>query len=214
MGIVVFGKQGFCWVIIMASVWETMAFTFRAISTKYQQSTGVYLVFQGFILLAPLCEFFLAVTLTEVGLDGFLVVANILLGVNAFDYMIFGRMIYYYLPSRRLLKIRAPIIASVFVGLDIISFIIQLVGGNMAGPSAPVEDQLRAIHIYMGGIGLQELFIVAFLLLAITFHRKMNSLEGTVATRKGWRPLLLTLYVSLSLITVCSSTGLAVQNRV
>ncbi|KAL9941143.1 hypothetical protein ACHAO5_009294, partial [Verticillium nonalfalfae] len=47
-------KKAWCWVIIMASIWETLAFLFRAISTKHQQSSGIYLVFQIFILLAPI----------------------------------------------------------------------------------------------------------------------------------------------------------------
>lgn len=48
-------SQRWCWVIIMASIWEMMAFIFRALSTKDQQSSGIYLVFQIFILLAPIC---------------------------------------------------------------------------------------------------------------------------------------------------------------
>jgi len=49
-------KKPFCWVIIMAAMWETVAFTMRAASAKQQQNTGILLVFQGFILLAPLCK--------------------------------------------------------------------------------------------------------------------------------------------------------------
>lgn len=41
----------------MGSLWETLAFTFRTISTRFQLNVGVYLVFQIFILLAPLCEY-------------------------------------------------------------------------------------------------------------------------------------------------------------
>ena len=48
-------SQKFCWVIIMAALWETVAFTFRTLSTRYQQNTTFYLIFQIFILLAPLC---------------------------------------------------------------------------------------------------------------------------------------------------------------
>jgi len=40
----------------MASTWETCAFTFRAVSAKNQQSVGIYLIFQIFVLLAPLCK--------------------------------------------------------------------------------------------------------------------------------------------------------------
>lgn len=52
-------RKKWCWVIIVASAWETLAFVFRTISTKHQQSTAVLLVFQIFVLTAPLCEYHL-----------------------------------------------------------------------------------------------------------------------------------------------------------
>lgn len=133
---------------------------------------------------------------------------GVLPGVNAFDYMVLGRMIYYYIPSRSLLGMPAPIIAALFVLLDIVSFVVQLVGGSMAGPSAPPQDQLRAIHVYMGGIGMQQGFIVLFLFLAIRFHVVMGRgrAQSTTATLNGWRPLVLVLYASLAFITVWFST--------
>jgi hypothetical protein len=53
----------------------------------------------------------------------------------------------------------------------------------------------------MGGIGLQELFIVVFIALAIQFQRKVVRIDGAWRG-ESWRPLLYTLYVSLTLITV------------
>jgi hypothetical protein len=49
-------KKRFCWVIIMAAIWETTAFASRAVSAKMQQNVGIYLIFQIFILLSPLCR--------------------------------------------------------------------------------------------------------------------------------------------------------------
>lgn len=40
----------------MSALWETLAYVFRALSAKHQLSTGIYIVFQIFILLAPLCK--------------------------------------------------------------------------------------------------------------------------------------------------------------
>lgn len=40
----------------MASIWEMTAMLFRTLSSKRQQNEGIYLVFQIFILLAPLCQ--------------------------------------------------------------------------------------------------------------------------------------------------------------
>ncbi|KAI2617841.1 RTA1 like protein-domain-containing protein [Hypoxylon sp. NC1633] len=172
-------RKKFCWVIVMASFWETMAYLFRTISTRYQQNTGVYLVFQIFILLSPLW-------------------------VNAFDYMVLGRMIYFFAPSHKVFSIPAPTLAAAFVAFDFVAFCIQLAGGSMAGPTAPAEEQLKAIHIYMGGIGLQQFFIVVFVAFAVKFQLGMR--EEIVLSRTGWRsswrPLLFTLYASLACITI------------
>ncbi|KAK1687431.1 RTA1 domain-containing protein [Colletotrichum godetiae] len=171
-------KKRWCWVIIMASIWETLAFVFRAASSKNQQSNGIYLVFQIFILLAPIW-------------------------VNAFAYMTLGRMIYFFHPSRSLLRIPAATFAAIFVALDIVSFAVQLTGGSMAGPTAPPAEQMKAIHIYMGGIGLQEFFILIFVALALKSQvelKRMDKLSGQES--RSWKPLLWALYFSLGMISV------------
>ncbi|CAJ2504720.1 Uu.00g121140.m01.CDS01 [Anthostomella pinea] len=174
-------KKPFCWVIVMATVWETMAYVFRAVSTRQQQSTGIYLVFQIFILLSPLW-------------------------VNAFVYMVLGRMIHMFVPSRNIFSIPAPIVAAGFVAFDFMSFVVQLVGGSMAGPTAPANQQLNAIHVYMGGIGIQQFFIVVFVGFAAKFQLEMRTLDARSGRqgswKSGWRPLLMTLYASLTFITV------------
>ncbi|EFQ29049.1 RTA1 domain-containing protein [Colletotrichum graminicola] len=143
-----------------------------------KQSDGVYLVFQIFILLAPIW-------------------------VNAFAYMTLGRMIYFFHPSRSLLSIPASSFAAIFVVLDIVSFAVQLAGGSMAGPTAPPAEQMKAIHIYMGGIGLQEFFILIFVGLALKFQleiQKMDRFRG--AQPRPWEPLMWALYFSLGMITI------------
>jgi len=55
----------------------------------------------------------------------------------------------------------------------------------------------------MGGIGLQQLFILAFVVLIILFQRRKHfELEPVRST--SWHPLVYTLYVALCLITVRS----------
>lgn len=129
------------------------------------------------------------------------------LWVNAFDYMILGRMIYYYLPEKKLLGIGAQRFAVYFVCMDIIAFIVQGVGGSMAsgGPGTDPESVMLGIHVYMGGIGLQEFFILIFVGLAIIFHRRMlRGARGEIIHEgnTGWKPLLYALYASLGLITI------------
>jgi hypothetical protein len=49
-------RNGFCWVIIMAALWETGAYAFRALGSKDQQSSGIATVAQILVLVAPICE--------------------------------------------------------------------------------------------------------------------------------------------------------------
>ncbi|KAF8194801.1 RTA1 like protein-domain-containing protein [Mycena galopus ATCC 62051] len=170
-------KTTFCWVIIMACFWEFSSFMTRAISTKHQQSAGLALVSQILVLIAPLW-------------------------VNAFDYIVLGRMIHFFLPSHSILGISGSLLGIFFVMLDVVSFVIQLIGGSLAGPTAPESEVFKGIHIYMGGIGLQQFFIFIVLALAARLHRQLQRLERTGTGKTNWRPLLFTLYASLGLITI------------
>ncbi|TVY88786.1 Protein RTA1 [Lachnellula willkommii] len=173
-------KTRFAWVVIMGALWETISFTFRSISTRFQQNSGIELVSSLFVLLAPLW-------------------------VNAFAYMVLGRLLYFFHPARTIMSIPASALAFAFVTLDFISFVIQLVGGSWAGPDDPTDKVMQGIHIYMGGIGLQQFFIFVFLGLAIRFHLEMKAFErqGLLgAGKKGWMKLLWATYASLGFITI------------
>jgi hypothetical protein len=111
-------------------------------------------------------------------------------------------MIHFYLPTHSIYSIPASVLAIAFVTLDFISFVIQIIGGSYAGPTAPVAQQLKGVHIYMGGIGLQQFFIFIFLALGVKFHREMLAWEYTGSAKQGWKRLLFTLYASLGFITV------------
>ena len=174
----------FCWVIIMAGIWETTGFVLRILSTRNQISMGLYIPEELFILLAPIW-------------------------INAFVYMTLGRMVYYFLPERKVLGITATKLARYFVCMDILSFAVQAVGGSMAsgGTNESPDAVMAGIHVYMAGIGLQEFFIILFVSLAVAFHFRMLFLEKsgalvTVQLNPSWRPLLYTVYGALVLITI------------
>lgn len=116
--------------------------------------------------------------------------------------MVLGRMIYFFLPTHSIFSIPASILAIAFVSLDFVSFVVQLVGGSMAGPTSPNDQIMKGIHVYMGGIGLQQLFVFVFLGLAAKFHTEMLALDCMGQGRQGWKKLLFTLYASLGFITV------------
>ncbi|KAH6612071.1 RTA1 like protein-domain-containing protein [Boeremia exigua] len=174
-------RNGYCWVIIIASLWETGAYAFRALGSKDQQSSGIATVAQILVLVAPIW-------------------------VNAFAYMVFARIVHFYSPTRKVWFFSPSILALIFVTLDIISFIIQLVGGGMAGPGSTPDSQKKGLNIYMGGIGMQEGFIILFLGLVIKFHRDQLQAEsiGRLAENKiaGWRWMIYALYGCLLAITI------------
>ncbi|KAK5733506.1 hypothetical protein LTR17_009623 [Elasticomyces elasticus] len=181
MGQAILYRNGFWWVIIMAALWETIAYAFRALGSKNQQSSGIASVAQVLVLVAPIW-------------------------VNAFAYMVFTRIVHFYSPTRKVWFLSPSILALIFVTLDIASFVIQLVGGGMAGPGASAESQQKGLHIYMGGIGMQEGFIVLFLGLVIKFHLDQLRAErtGRLSADKiaGWRWLIWALYGCLLAITI------------
>ncbi|EAW11682.1 RTA1 domain-containing protein [Aspergillus clavatus NRRL 1] len=173
-------KTGFVWVILMGATWECIGFVVRVLSTRDQQNSTLALITQLFILLSPLW-------------------------VNAFDYMVLARMIHFFVPEKTIGIFKPSLLATIFVFLDLGSFIIQLIGGSMAGPGVSHDQQMNGIHIYMGGIGIQEFFIILFLLIAIQFHRRMLHLDRIgqlVGPKTQWRGLLYALYCSLLFITV------------
>ena len=87
-------KKPFCWVIIMGGLWETAAFVIRSLAVNHQSSQDLYNPQFILILVAPLW-------------------------INAFDYMLLGRIIYYYLPGRKILGVNPRRLTLLFVLLDV-----------------------------------------------------------------------------------------------
>lgn len=120
--------------------------------------------------------------------------------------MVFARIVHFYSPTRKIMVLSPSSFTLIFVTLDIVSFVIQLVGGGMAGPGASPNSQKQGLNIYMGGIGMQEGFIILFLGLVIKFHRDKLQAEraGRLTTDKtvGWRRLIYALYACLLAITI------------
>lgn len=122
--------------------------------------------------------------------------------------MTLGRMIYYFHPSRAIFRIPAATISALFVFFDLAAFVVQLVGGSMAGPSASPEAQQRGLNFYMGGIGFQQFMVLVFVVLCVVFQVQMTRFKtvhgnkSILHDRRYWVPLLYALYIALAMITV------------
>ncbi|EER37127.1 RTA1 domain-containing protein [Histoplasma capsulatum var. duboisii H88] len=169
-------RKKFCWVIVMAVLWETGGFAMRVVSAKKIYGLWHFIPQQLLIILAPVW-------------------------LNAFVYMVLGRMIYFYIPEKKIFGISAQRITLVFVLLDVFSMFVQSSSASlMSSDSSNVAKM--GVNIYMGGIGLQEFFIIMFLFLAGRFQYLMNKIEVYQPQHLPWRRLLYTLYVVLLLITI------------
>lgn len=84
----------------MGTSWELASFAIRSAGTKMQQNVALATVSQILVLLAPIW-------------------------VNAFIYMVLGRMIYFFVPEQKIWGIRGIQIAKIFVWLDVLSFLTQ-----------------------------------------------------------------------------------------
>ena len=160
----------------MSALWQTLAYAFRITSIKQPNSDSWYSAWFVLILVAPLWT-------------------------NAFVYMVMGRMVYNFTEKARIFGVKAWRFGLYFVLLDIIAFLIQVGGASYASGDKPEHQVLLGLHIYMGGVGFQQAFILLFLFLAIRFHGKLKREVPTERTADAFK-LLYTLYAVLVLITV------------
>ncbi|PVH74454.1 hypothetical protein DL98DRAFT_429414 [Cadophora sp. DSE1049] len=175
-------RKTFCWVLIMGAIWETAAFVIRCISIENPTVEGVYDPQFILILLAPLW-------------------------INAFVYMVLGRMVYFFLGKGsgeggggKMYGIRAERMAMVFVGLDLASFAIQFAGGLLT-ISKNFSTLQTGLRIYTAGVALQEFFILCFLFLVWTFQKRLGRECEDVEKVGKARGLLWVVYAVLGLIT-------------
>ncbi|KAJ7194167.1 hypothetical protein B0H12DRAFT_1214528 [Mycena haematopus] len=159
----------FCWVIVMAGIWETAGLVLRVFSVLNTTSSAFGIPSQLLILLSPLW-------------------------INAFLYVLMSRLVYFFVPEKHVGGISAPRLSLCFVLLDITCAHTHLRRIFIINSTA-----LLGIHIYMGGIGLQQLFVLGFTGLVVRFHYKMKRLDGSTSTE--WKRPLYIMYACLALIT-------------
>ncbi|KAI9846844.1 MAG: hypothetical protein M1838_001119 [Thelocarpon superellum] len=187
-------RKPYCFVIITAVTLQCIAFIFRIISINNGTVVAPYAISFVLILVAPVWT-------------------------NAFVYMVLGRMIYNFIPSGKVFGLRGWRFGIYFVLLDITSvpspfrssasdshhhraFLVQVFGASRAVGNNVPEDQLwQGLHIYMGGIGIQQLFILVFLVMVTRFHQLLLLQPKTTQNLQAKR-LLCVVYISLTLITI------------
>ncbi|KAF3186802.1 hypothetical protein TWF788_003023 [Orbilia oligospora] len=174
-------KWRLSWVIILGAAWETTSFGLRAAATQNPFSKGLLIPSSILVYLSPLL-------------------------INAYAYMVLGRMVWYYLQDKRVASIQAKWLTVIF-----------LVGASMASfqdtdSNSTEQERIDAakgvklgLNIYMGGIGFQLFWILIFSVFAWRFRVKAvnerNQGNG-IHRDSSWKRLLIILYFTLLMITI------------
>lgn len=87
-------RKPFCWVLIMGAIWEFISSLTRILSIKSPYNSGLSQTSFVFLVLAPLW-------------------------INAFDYMVLGRMVYFFMAKKTLAGVQGSKIAVYFITSDI-----------------------------------------------------------------------------------------------
>ncbi|KAL5333718.1 RTA1 like protein-domain-containing protein [Aspergillus crustosus] len=169
-------RKFYCWVIATSGAVQTVTYIFRVLSILNPANDTFYSVWFILMLIAPLLT-------------------------NAFVYMVMGRMVWNFTDDAQVLRVKPWRFGMFFVLLDILAFIIQVWGaGQASGDDVPYDTMMKGLHIYMGGVGAQQLFVLMFVVCAISFHRKI--LRQYRSDMKQTLLLLYVLYACLALITI------------
>lgn len=168
----------------MGGTWETAAFILHALGARDQQQVAYATAWQLLFLLAPLW-------------------------INAFAYMTFARVAWFFQPERPFGWVQPASVAKYLVWADVLTFVVQGVGGTMANPEAPADVVRIGLDVYLAGVGCQQFFILLFLAgFMVVFHlraSRSSMLDGPESGDKlegDWKPLQFALYSVLGLITV------------
>ncbi|KUJ07476.1 uncharacterized protein LY89DRAFT_712005 [Mollisia scopiformis] len=145
--------------------------------TAAPTSTGAYALWFILILVAPLW-------------------------INGFVYMVLGRMVWNFLPSREVFGIPARRLGVYFVTLDIVAFLVQILGAVSAvGNKNDPKSSTNALHIYMVGCGIQQLFILVFCIIAVRVHLELRAQVSSIKKDAAMKMLYVT-YAVVLLITI------------
>ncbi|KAH8652574.1 RTA-like protein [Ilyonectria robusta] len=180
------------WVIIRQRAWyftplligcimETVGYIGRFLSASNPSSLGPFMIQTLCLLVAPA-----------------LFAASI--------YMVLGRLIL-FLRVSSLSPIKPTIMTKIFVVGDVISFLMQCMGGGLLAKANTFNTGKMVILL---GLAVQIIFFGLFIIAGIVFHLRILKrpallpVEDSKKWLRGWRGVMTVLYVSSALIFVRS----------
>ncbi|KAK4445438.1 RTA-like protein [Podospora aff. communis PSN243] len=167
---------------LVGGLFSTLGYILRgvSISEKPDYSRPTYIIQTVLILLAPA-----------------LYAASI--------YMILGRIMI-LLGAESYAFIKRSLLTKIFVAADVVSFVVQAIGGALISSADTTEEVDRGKAIIVVGLFLQIIFFSLFISVTAVFHRRILSRPTRTSQEVSvpWRRYILVLYAVSVLIMVRS----------
>lgn len=170
-------KKVYSWVITFSAALQLATYILRTLSIIHPANVNFYTYWFVFMMVAPVFT-------------------------NAYVYMVMGRTVYNHTTKGSVFGIKAWRFGLIFVLLDVFALLVQIAGASMAsGSGKSTSTIMNGLHIYMGGIGFQQLCIFGFLALAVRLHMHLRQ-QSPSPQRKTAFTLLYVQYTVVLLITL------------
>jgi hypothetical protein len=115
--------------------------------------------------------------------------------------MILGRLIM-RTDSTSLSIVRANWVTKIFVTGDVLCFFIQSGGAGMLVQAKDDDGVKRGENIILGGLILQILIFLFFVIVAGTWHRRLESRPTAASADIPWQKMVRFLYAASAFITI------------
>jgi hypothetical protein len=169
-------KTWFCIPFVVGGLFETIGYAARAAAHNDTVSTTPYIIQSTLILVAPI-----------------LFAASV--------YMILGRLIL-RTDSASYSIIRANRVTKVFVIGDIFCFLIQGSGAGLLVQAKDADGFKMGENIILGGLILQILIFLFFVVVANIWHRRLSAQPTAAAAELPWKKYIGLLYAASVFITI------------
>ncbi|KEF58764.1 uncharacterized protein A1O9_03607 [Exophiala aquamarina CBS 119918] len=180
-----FYRSWFWWPMVLGVAMELVGYAARAVSTKNLDDRVGFIIQMVFILVAPAV-------------------------MAASCYMAFGRLVLWIIPPRfqsfRHLWLPARRITPLFVGFDVLSFFIQVVGGVIVSNADTLSRLNLGKNIVLVGLGVQlatfGFFVIATTRLTILLRTQLKN--ESLPKNRNWTVLLIYINTASGLILLRS----------
>ncbi|CAG7564901.1 unnamed protein product [Fusarium equiseti] len=166
-------------VVVVGSAVEVAAYSLRIHSVQNQSEITPFVMTLTYTVLAPVL-------------------------IAAGNYFLISRLILAVLPPsrHRILKIPGRRLTPIFVGCDIVAFLIQGSGSGIASSDNWQGEMERiGVKVLIAGLSFQLVAFTLFLCVFRRFHVLANRMAVDTAP-KGWEKVVLSVYISSILIMV------------